>query len=320
MLIATALALGSPGCERVPRAPAARLGGLIVLVGAGQDDPLWPVLQATAIRFERSSRNYRVQVAAPPVTSVNLQAKLIAALPRQSLRGLCIQVIDPPASRPLLDSLRNDGLVVVTLLKRLDAPEGFLHSGVDQHQIGTALADALADQLEPPATVATLQANNKQYLNLRARGFQARMARFPRLTLLRQLDCSPDPSAAAEMIQTTVQRFPGLDGWALMLNWPLGSKPPVKPLLPDTCRLVVPGPLANVAQWIRTGQVDVVVMADYGDMVNKALQTCAVTLDGELPLFPDYNAPLLTVSADNLPDFQRRWAEWTQIKEPAQQK
>ncbi|MFQ5489991.1 MAG: substrate-binding domain-containing protein [Phycisphaerae bacterium] len=290
------------------------------MIGAGQDDPLWPVLQACARRFERRSRDYEVQSHAPRVTSVQLQADLIASLPRGRLRGLCVQVIDPSASQAALDSLRNDGMVVVTLLKRLDTPGHFLHSGVDEHELGAALADALAALVESPGTVGTLEAKAQHDLRRRAQGFHARIGRYPRLTLLRELDCSQDPSVSAKMMQRTMERFAGLDGWAIMDNWPLRQGLGTHRLLPDSCRLVAPGPLANVAELIRTGQVDAVVLADYDDMVNKALQACAVTLDGELPLFREYNSTLLTVTADTLPEFQQRWKQWTQISEPAEQK
>lgn len=312
--------LGPAGCERTPRPPSDRPGGLIVLVGASQDGPLWPVWQAAAHRFNRTSRRYQIQAAAPARASVKLQNELIAALPRGRLRGLCVQVSDPAASRAALESLRSDGLVVVTLLKRLESPERFLHSGVNEYDIGTALADALAGQIEAPGTLATLLAENQLCPRLRARGFHARMGRYPRLTLLRELDCGPNPAAAAEMMRRTMERFEGLDAWAIMDNWPLRSGPDAPLLLPITCRLVAPGPLAGVTELIRRGQVDAVVLADYADMVDKALEICAIALDGDLPLFPDYNASLITVTHDTLHEFDKRWADWTRIPESVPQK
>lgn len=286
------------------------------MVGAARDDPLWPVLRAAAARFQRSIRRFEIRVVAPESRSAALQSDLVESLPRDDLRGLCVQVFDPQASQKLLESARSNGLVVVTMMERIDTPRPFLHCGIDQREVGAALADALAELIPERGTVATLVDSDDLVRGLRARGFADQIARYPRLTVLRELDCGGDPASALRLMQEATERFPGLDGWASMDASPVLHQPQGR-LLPPGCMLVVPGPLPELAREITTGRCQAVIVPDYDGIVTRALEMCMVALDGQIPTIRDYNAPLSRVTRASLAEFEAQWARWTAGAEPS---
>jgi hypothetical protein len=75
--------------------------------------------------------------------------------------------------------------------------------------------------------------------------------------------------------------------------------------------LVMPGPIPEMAEHIRAGRCHAAIIADYDDMVTRALEMCVVVLDGRLPAIRDYIAPLSQVNRSNLPEFEAQWARWT---------
>ena len=308
--VMSALALVMAGCDPVAPQSPERPGGYFAVVGAGRNDPLWPVLQAAAARFQRTSATYRTQAVTPQVASAAEQEEVIQGLPRDGLRGLCVHLCDPRASRHLLESLRAEGMVVITMMRPVEATEPFVHSGFDQRELGVALADALAAQIPGHGTVALLWGGAEPTYRLRRLGFASQVARHPRLTLLRELDCSGDPATAVRLMHEAMERFPGLDGWASLAAWPLQHVAYDRPL-PAGCNLVVPGPVLDLPTHITFGHCQAAIVPDCERIVTRALEMCAASLDPNLPPPRGYRAPLRRVTRDNLSEFERDWAKWT---------
>ena len=310
-LVLSALLPAIGGCDPGQAGTPGRPGGRVAVVGAGARDPLWPVLQATAARFGRTTATYRIEAVTPDSASPAAQADIVQELCRQGVRGLCVHVLDPPAARNLLESLRAQGVVVVTMVRQVPSSEPFLHSGFDQRDLGAALADALAARIPQRGTVATLYAGQDPICGLRRAGFVAQISRYPRLTVLREFDCGGDPAAAIHLIREAMERFPGIDGWATMAPWPL-QEPVTSRLLPAECSLVTPGPLPELPVYIASGRCQAVILPDYERVVTRALEMCLSAFQpAPLPL-RNYYAPLRSVTHQNLPDFRKDWARWTE--------
>jgi hypothetical protein len=221
-----------------------------------------------------------------------------------------MHVLDPPAARTMLESLRAQGVVVVTMIRRVPSSKPFLHSGFDQRDMGAALADALAAQIPQPGTIATLFAGEDPTSRLRRAGFASQISRHPRLTLLREFDCRGQPAEAIHLIREAMERFPGIDGWAAMAPWPL-QEPVTGRLLPAECSLVTTGPLHGLPVYVASGRCQAVILPDYERIVTRALELCLSAFQpAPLPIRV-YYAPLRSVTHQNLPDFREDWARWT---------
>ena len=142
------------GCEGKPKGhtgqpkPAARRGnGAIAFVGAGQRHPLWPVLKASAERYDREMCMLEVQYLCPDGDSPQDQIDLLKSLTDIALRGVCVQLENAPALEPTLRELYNRGILIVSMIK--PAPEEIRvgHVGFDESVVGETLADAAAEAI-----------------------------------------------------------------------------------------------------------------------------------------------------------------------------
>ncbi len=307
------------GCEPSDPRSRSRQGGVIAVIGTSQTDPLWPILEATTARFQRTTAEYELRCVAPERPSHQLQAALLDDLQEQGLRAVCIQVADPLASRPMLERLRDAGVVVVALMKSVDAGEPFLFSGIDEMELGVRLAEALAGQIEGHGTYAVLHAGGDPSYRQRLIGFRRKMKRYPRLTMLKEVDCSERLLHLKDILGETTERFPGLDGWASLGDWPV-AKLVAEDGVAVRWRLVRPGPLPGIHEQIQAGHCDTVVVADYEKIMSRAIEMCAATLEGKTLILPRFNAPLRLITAANSAAYQQEWNGWLIKKAaPAQQ-
>lgn len=310
-VLALAVLVGVWGCR--PKAPAGppKEAGFIAVVGTGKTDALWPVLQASAARFQSLTPTALIRAEAPEVVSPNLQARLISQLRKDGMRGLCIQVQDPAALAAELESLRGEGAVVVTIMKPVPAEPPFLHSGVDPVAAGAALADAVARLVPQRGTLGVLYDGDDELCRLHRQGFGRQMTHYPSLTVLRELDCEGDAARAVDLMRRGMERFPGIDGWVALGSWPLRHPYDGRPLLPPECALVVPGPLDDYVHEFVTDRCQAMVVADYEAVVTRALEMCSMVLRREIVQVRVYEAPSRWVTRDTLDEFQRDWATWT---------
>lgn len=318
LILGLLLLTGPAACRPDSSEPDRQSTGFIALVGAGRSDPLWPILQASAEEFQKNQLRVEIRVEAPAVVSPNLQGQLIRQLRDQGLRGLCVQVIDPRAAARLLESLRSRGVVVVTMMRRIESPDPFLHCGIDPWKEGASLAQALAERIPDRGTVGVIYDDSDETRRLRRAGFNRQFAQHAGLTVLRELDCRGDAVAAVRSMREAMERFPGIDGWAAMDTWPLEGANDGAPLLPEGCVLVLPGLAADPVGVIRSGRCQALVLAkDYRQIVRRALEMCLLSLDRQLVRRRVFEARTEIVTRQTVDQFERDWAAWTgAVSEP----
>ncbi|MCP4590592.1 MAG: sugar ABC transporter substrate-binding protein [bacterium] len=305
------LALGLAGCDPQDSPTWSRPAGFIAVVGAGQDDPLWPVLRASALRLENTLGDVPIRVAAPSMVSSHAQARLLRELRSEGMRGLCLQVIDPVAIAPHLERLVNEGVAVTTMIHRVSAVQSLMHCGVDSMLIGETLADTIAEALEERGTIGVIHANSKSdYARRRYDAFIVRIRQHPGITVLREFDCGGNAQRAQDMIRRYMERFPRLDGWVAIDNWPLRGLDAAKPLLPPSARLVTTDPHPGVWEHLATGGCFAMVAADYDEIAQNAVRQCGTAMEGTLVKWRVQLAKPRTVSADNLHAFKLEWLAW----------
>ena len=310
-------AVGLGGCAPASRPTIDPDLGFVAVVGAGQDDPLWPVLRGSALRLQDFVGRTLIRAEAPPTASTHGQAELIQQLRREGMRGLCIQVIDPIAIAPHLKRLSDEGVVVVTMLRPIPGKRSSLHCGVDQGLVGEALADAIAEALHEVGTVAVLHANSRSegsespdYARERYEAFSARLQQYPKITVLREFDCGGNPQRAQAMMRKCMERFPRLNGWVAMDNWPLRDLPADARLLPATCRLVTTDPDPQSWDNLTSGMCYAMVGADYPAIVREAVVNCVQAMDGKAVRWPVALTAPRVVRAVELHGYKTDWMNW----------
>jgi ABC-type sugar transport system substrate-binding protein len=309
-------------CSPSPRPSTHPKLGFIAVVGAGQNDPLWPVLRGSALRLQGFVGEIRLRAEAPPTVSSHAQAELIQRLRSEGMRGLCIQVIDPAAIAPHVRRLANEGVAVVTMIRPLEGRPVLMYSGVDQRLVGEALADAIGEALQYSGTIAVLHANSKSedvqepdYARERYEGFKAGLQRYPRITVLRELDCGGNAQRAQAMIRHCMERFPRLNGWVAMENWPLRGLDPQERLLPPTCKLVTTDPDPQVWDHLATGACYAMIAADYDKIAQEAVINCTAALEGNPVAWRTLLTKPRTVRTADLHTYKADWIKWCSRQE-----
>ena len=297
------------GCEegRRPLTPRSQRG-FIAFVGASRNDPLWGVLRATAERYQAGLGGFEVRTAVPDILSPNAQINLLREMHSAEMRGLCIQPADAAIMKDILEDLRIEGVPVVTMLTRIEAENPFVHAGLDELAIGRAMADAIFRALEGKGTIALLydRGSTSRHAD-RYLGFKERIVQLPGVAVLRELDCQGNDFVAERLVRDYMERFPRLNGWVSIDNWPLRNIPSTERLLPRDCKMVTYGPFPQYWPRISDGTCHAIVGARYERVAENALRMCVTAARGEVLLLTDYLAPPVTITQRNLTRFKLSW-------------
>ena len=291
--------------------------GEIAVVGASASDPLWPVIQASARRF---APNIEAQVRfhAPAAASPQAQIDLIRSLLTPNLRGLCVQVSEPAALSGVLQDAINRGVPVVSIGHPAPATVRVGHVGFDDDEIGRLLASAVAKALDDDGTIMVLHAGSEHpAYGLRLAGFRREIRLHPRIDVFAELDCRGSSLEARRLIRERMERYPRLDAWVWLDDWPLQDEADLSTLLGPTCKVVMFGGYPSHWPLLRSGRSPVVVTADFSELGAKAVQFCDTALREPSRFESRYHAPLRTVWSIMLDAFVADWNRWVAPPEPA---
>ena len=295
-----------------PSGPTAEQA-LIAFVGAGEADPLWPVLEAGAQRYADASAAVRIQCFSPARSSPQAQIETLRSLRRAGLRGLCVRVTDADALLPTLKQLHNRGIPIVSMIQPISRDIRAGHVGLNEAEIGKALADATLEVLDGGGSIALLHAGYEHPVyGPRRIAFEQEIRFQPEIRVFTKKDCGADPAKAREIMRTYSKRFPRLSAWVALGDWPLldGGTDGDLGLQPG-CRFVTFG--GTPRQWplIERGISTRIVAADYGELGARAVQYCEVAL-GEPSRFEKlYEAPLRIIRPADLDAYKADWHRWS---------
>jgi ABC-type sugar transport system substrate-binding protein len=321
--------LGVQGCRENADAPAAvehSARPLIAVVGAGQDDPLWPVLAGTAEAMRSELGTMELRVDAPDIVSPNAQADLIRHLHAEGAQALCVQVIDPLASRDLLERLRGRGVVVVTMVRPVESETPFDHCGWDEREVAERMAEELATRLpegghlallvEPDSSSAeSAPRSSSRPVSLsqeRYRMLKYALSEYSRLEVLQEYPCD-SAASALEAMKQGLDEFPTLAGWVSLGNWPLRiEQDALRPLLAGEAArfLLAADPFLSRCAAFGGDLRIVAVGADYGSIAPQAIGIARAILLKGGSFRGKGRVPLKVVTNAGFEAFQRDWAAW----------
>ncbi|MFQ5414515.1 MAG: sugar ABC transporter substrate-binding protein [Phycisphaerae bacterium] len=307
-----------PACRRGEPSPQTReTRDFIAVVGAGRTDPLWPALSATAARLRGRLGKYDLRIDAPPFVSVNAQLHLVRRLDREHAKALCIQVIDPPATRPLIESLRARGLAVVTMVRPVHAPDPFNHFGWSEQAIGKRMADALADALPAGGDVAVIvpSANGDDGLNQRRAMLRRGLADHANLRVVYECACA-QPDAARRHIADAPRRFPTLSAWAAIAPWPITGTTGDVAELRAAPLIVTAHPLPPTWPAFDAGVNIIAVAPAYEQIAPAAVHAAYAALLSANTTPGRVDVPLRVIDLKSYASFRRDWAHWATAPTP----
>lgn len=307
------------GCEEHAQPVAAKKADFIAFIGPVEDDPLWPLMRATAEHYRDGLTDLDLVARAPSTRSADEQIRIIRELEGKALRGLCIEPVDPQVLRDVICKLQTDGVVVVAMMQRIECEDPLPFAGVDEMAVGGAIAEALRRAVGGPGTVAVMTDSTAgQRVSDRTLGFRERMRLETDLKVLREFDCKGDTAESERIVREYMERFPRLDAWASLDNWPLRNLNVERPLLPSSCRMVTTTPLPEYWPRIRDRTCAALVGVKYERIAESALGMCAALVQREPLQTWTYLAPPVTVTEHNLNWYRVNWFEMCKRPEGAE--
>ena len=297
-----------------PPNPVAR-GALVGFVGAGQDDPLWPVLRASAERFlAELGGKMKVRFDAPPRRSPHQQNQLIRQLLDEQVGALCVQVVDSVLIAPVIEQAHRRGVPVYTMVHDAAQNHRAAFVGLDERAIGLTLAETALNSIDGQANIAAVHAGGDHPLyGRRWMAFDQTIRTQSRIRVLKRLNCNDDPRAADQMLRDLLERYPSLKAVVLMANWPF-LLPEGRPLaVPTGCRLISVGATPEFWKYLDDGPLFALIGADYGQIGFEALMFCRTAGEGTsiIPRVDFEHVPIRVVWAITLGKFKQDWSEWS---------
>jgi ABC-type sugar transport system substrate-binding protein len=306
------LPVGGCGREAPKEGSVAARRGCIALVGAGPNDPLWPVLSASAERFARQGALLEIRTFNAPDDTPEAQARLLATLPVSRLRGICVHPVNPGAIESELGRQAAQGIMVVSMLAPVSERVRVAHVGLDDAAIGAGLAGGLLDALGPAGgSIMVLKAEEAgPAARARFRAFRDKLEDARQVNVFAELDCRADPLVARSIIRERGARYPRLSAWVAMDDWPCSDGTPAPEVFTGASRYITFGGLPRQWPAIRSGLCPVMVAAEYGEVAGKALQCCESAIRSPLREPRDYRVPVRLVTTANLADYVKDWNAW----------
>jgi ABC-type sugar transport system substrate-binding protein len=321
-IVALAILIGLGGCEPPPATKqVSAAGGYIAVIGAAEADPLWPVFRGVAERSARGlgSQGVPVRVAAPAKGTPNAQIAAVRALQGPDMRGLCIHPVDSLMMREVLCELQTQGVAVVTMMQRIECADPLPFAGIDEVAAGKELAEVLLGLLDGAGTAVILSDASAPRSTLdRQLGFTERLNLSSGIEVQRELDCDGNAFVAARMMRDYMERFPRLDAWVALDNWPLRDLAADQRLLPAGCRLITTKPYPAYWSRLTDGTCHALVGVRYERIPEAALRMCLAQMVGEPLSTEAYLAPPLTITERNLAWFRAHWQSTCRRPEDAE--
>jgi ABC-type sugar transport system substrate-binding protein len=310
-----AFTAGLAGCKpETPAAASLPVRKYIAFVGSGADDPLWPVLRSGAERFPGEPGHLAVRFLAPQTRSPQEQVRLLRGMVGDlNLRGLCVQVSDPEALVGVLEEMTTHGVSVVSMVRDVPKECRTAFCGVDEADVGRALAGAVAEAVGGEGNIMVLVSGlDDPVYSRRLEAFRTEIRLQPDIYVLDYVECHADGVTARHELREGSRRFPSLAAWVMMDNWAFRGWDEAEPLVGAGCRLIAVDPLPEVCKYLESGLCFALVGGQYGDIGYEAMRDCHLAIGSPRLVRLESLVPALIVRGSDLEEYRDQWRRWTE--------
>ncbi len=290
---------------------------VIVAVGPGEDHPQWPGVRGGVKRFFADIPSLRGHCIAPHDGTPEALRETVERALEWKPNVICLFVADVDAARPCIDLIARRQCMLVTMGQTTDDPRVAGHVSVDL----AVAAEQLGENL------SRIAAGRQTYLLLHDAGRNATAANCYRrfsaaaqhrydLTLLKEADVAEAAQTPAQLVEHLLGLFSHA-GLIVTLNpevW-LSAQPLWQQRLHELNREFRFTTLSTAPRlWPRLGTPaapgDAAALLGPldGDIGYAALQLAVQLMISTDKLPPSVTIPCELVTAENLPDFARRYA------------
>lgn len=284
----------------------------VAFVGAGEGDPIWPILETGARRYIEAMESLDVQFVNPRGRSPQDQIDALRGLDLGRLQALCIYPIDQEGIQTILDDVYTRGIVIVSVIRQVPDNLRAAHVGYDNRAVGEALAASAIEALDGEGSLAVIHGSEDDPISRRRRlGFEQELRTHPDIVVFASHDCKGRPLEARTIIEEYSERFPRLSAWVSLDDWPLRERGPQPLPLPPGCPLITFGGTPDQWPLIERGVLAGIVAPNYGELGAEALRQCETALRQRSRFSRRHDVPLRTIWRGNLDQYRDDWHYWS---------
>ncbi len=271
LLLASAILAGA--CDRGPKAKREEPRGKILFVGRSADDPMW----ATACRIAEEARKSRgwqgIEMRVPPEGSPDGQRTFLETINPNEWLAVCVLANDPEVIAAPIERIVRSGRPVVLLGRDARATGRTTFCGVDEEEIGEALANACIQGLgSEQATIGVIHGGDQDTAaRMRTRGFRRRIETTKGIEIIREIDCSGREIEARRIAMEEAKKYPRIGAWVMLDDWVIRGAPDDARMANEGILIVYFTPSAENLAAVAHGAADAAVSIDYDRIIERGL-------------------------------------------------
>lgn len=289
---------------------------ICLVAGLGEDDPLWPLIKASARSYVGTARRLQVQFVAPAKSDPAAVADLVFRNLDKRTSAVCLQSDGHEATRKLATELTKRGRPVILIGRDMPDTGRFGHVGWDEYEAGKALAAALKATLQDRMTFMVLHGESAGEMHAaRLAGFGVAMQDYIFLKELSRHDCHGEPTEALRAFAEQARRYPNLGAWACLDDWP--ARVPLAELrqsLPAETRLAMIGALPRVWPLLEQGLCGATVGTDYGRWGYEAVSLSELAFHRAVKPGETRRTEPRVIQAEEIEQYKKEWSAWSEGK------
>lgn len=274
-LLALATGIGACESDAKPKRPEPK--GKILFVGRSADDPMW----VTASRLAEEARESRgwvgVELRCPKEGTPDAQRALLEEIQPAKWRAVCVLVNNPEAIAAPVDRLVRAGVPVVLLGRDAPGTDRSAFCGVDEEEVGEALANACIQGLGgASATIGVVHGGNQDATSrLRLRGFRRRIDTTKGVRIIREVDCIGKEFEARQLVVEEAKKYPRIGAWVMLDDWVFNGAPDDTRVANKDILIVFFTQKAENLAAVVHGTADAAVGIDYDYIIRRGLLRAA---------------------------------------------
>lgn len=233
----------------------------IVMIAKSMSNPVFPVAEtgakAAAAELSKSTGvNIDIDWETPNDEDPQVQANNINQAAASGANCILISCSDAAKLTSAIDHAVDSGTPVMCFDSDAAKSKRFAYYGTDDTDQGTEIMDQLGQLMHGTGTVAILAGNqNAPNLQARVKAVQAEAAKkFPNIKFVPVAYHAETPEDATAKVETYMNAYPQITGWAMVGGWPLFAPALLTKLTPGKVVVVagdaLPAELAYVDKGI----------------------------------------------------------------------
>jgi len=202
----------------------------IVMIAKSQSNPVFPVsdmgAQAAAVELSKSTGvNITVDWETPANEDAQEQANRITEGVNNGAGAILISCSDAAKVKGAIDDAVKKGVPVMTFDSDCPGSQRFCYYGTDDIDCGHEVMDNLATVLGGKGSVAILAGNqNAPNLQRRVKAVEDEAKKYPGIKIVTVANHVETPQDATAKVQSVMNAYPQINGWAMIGGWPLFAK------------------------------------------------------------------------------------------------